>query len=386
MMYIRFGMIQENQPILINPKSFYMIKKILITLSFLFLISHQVFSQAKKNIFLCSYAENNNATALCNYLHSDPMKVDQYAENAVDKILKPLGLPHNFVLVSCPNIQNAVAVTPSDGIRYIGYDNAFMKSISNSTSSWSNLSILASEIGHHLCGHTLTEVKDLPDERKKELEADEFSGFILYKLGATLQQAQAAINLVTNDGDDTFSTHPNRSKRIASIEKGYNKAKGQQPITNSNNTPIDKTPSAEYYFHKGADAVEEKNYDNAIYYLKKSIAINPNYASVYYNLGLTYGHKKDNETAIYYFNKAISIDPEDAASYGGLGIAYRVKGDDEKAIYYCKKAIVIDPKDAASYLVLGYAYGQNSETGRYYLEKAYQLNPSLRNKITGLEK
>ena len=44
-------------------------------------------------------------------------------------------------------------------------------------------------------------------KRQQEIEADEFSGFVLSKLVATLLQAQAAIKLAADDGDDTYSTH-----------------------------------------------------------------------------------------------------------------------------------------------------------------------------------
>jgi hypothetical protein len=85
----------------------------------------------KTNTFFCGYGENNNSVELCNFFKSAPIPINKSAENAVDKILKPLGLFRNFVLVSCPNIQNAIAVTATDGIRYIVYDDGFMKGIDN---------------------------------------------------------------------------------------------------------------------------------------------------------------------------------------------------------------------------------------------------------------
>ena len=51
--------------------------------------------------------------------------------------------------------------------------------------------------------------------------------FIMYKLGASLSQAQEAIRLIATDGDDSFSTHPAKQKRLAAIERGYNRAKNQ---------------------------------------------------------------------------------------------------------------------------------------------------------------
>ena len=40
------------------------------------------------------------------------------------------------------------------GIRYIFYNREFMSEINSNTNYWSNMSILAHEIGHHINGHT----------------------------------------------------------------------------------------------------------------------------------------------------------------------------------------------------------------------------------------
>ena len=59
------------------------------------------------------------------------------------------------------------------------------------------LSILAHEIGHHVNGHTLGEKETtLSESRQMELEADEYSGLYMFKLGASLSQAQEAIRLI----------------------------------------------------------------------------------------------------------------------------------------------------------------------------------------------
>ena len=65
-----------------------------------------------------------------------------------------------------------------------------MNEIVTNTSSWSNLSILAHEIGHHVNGHSLDlllhqygelDLTTLSDLRQMEIEADEFSGFVMYR-------------------------------------------------------------------------------------------------------------------------------------------------------------------------------------------------------------
>ncbi|MEZ4982432.1 MAG: hypothetical protein R2769_12785 [Saprospiraceae bacterium] len=169
--------------------------KQICTLAFL-LIAMTAFGQLKDQkrvIHSCSYGEDNIGAELCSYFQSQGFSSNTDAEESIRKILEPIGLKPNFVLVPCPNIQNALAVNLDDGVRYIVYDPIFMEGIQkNAKTNWTSISILAHEVGHHLNGHTLT-VGNNAQTRGEELEADEFSGFILAKIGSSLEQAQAAM-------------------------------------------------------------------------------------------------------------------------------------------------------------------------------------------------
>ena len=102
--------------------------------------------------------------------------------------------------------------------RYILYSLQFMERIKDKThTDWSSISILAHEIGHHLSGHTLDGLGSRP---KKELEADRFSGSILQKMGATLDQA--TVNTFSEEGS---RTHPGMSARVAAVTNGWKAAK-----------------------------------------------------------------------------------------------------------------------------------------------------------------
>lgn len=157
---------------------------------------------------------------------------------AIESIVRRSGLKQNFYVMECPNTDNCFAAT-RNGERLIVYDPAFMKKINNVThTDWAALSILAHEIGHHLQGHT---IKSGGSEHEKELEADEFSGFVMYQMGAKLKEAQLAIFNLTSDY--ATSTHPTRSIRLKSIERGYNNAKELypdvvQPTHTSSKSPI----------------------------------------------------------------------------------------------------------------------------------------------------
>lgn len=140
----------------------------------------------------------------------------------IKSILSYSGLPINFEIYSS-DIENAVAVM-IDNKRYIIYDPKLLQyTDENSNSYWTSMSILAHEIGHHLSGHTLNNNND---KLNNELQADKFSGFILYKLGATLIQAQTAINQLGTEQDT--DTHPSKYKRMDIIKMGWEEASVQR--------------------------------------------------------------------------------------------------------------------------------------------------------------
>ena len=196
-----------------------------------FLLSTAFFSQllAQQNArrqtnidndnFECHYFGFKNLTTpkeICSYFS---FRSNGHAEEVVDNILRQVGLSRNFIVVECPNTENCFAAVVK-GQRYIVYDGKFMKRVEDLThTDWSAISIIAHEIGHHLQGHTIDGTGSRPE---KELEADKFSGFVMYRLGATLQQASVAIEAF---GDEKATpTHPAKSSRILAIRKGWQEA------------------------------------------------------------------------------------------------------------------------------------------------------------------
>ena len=147
---------------------------------------------------------------------------------AVSRIMRYTGLPQNFTITesAVPNAA-ALIVMGQDGIpkRVIAYNRQFMQEVASATGDhdWSGTSILAHEIGHHLSGHTL-----LPGGSKPpiELEADKFSGFVLFKMGATLPQAEKAIATLIPQADGP--THPGRKRRLDAVKAGWAQSCEQQ--------------------------------------------------------------------------------------------------------------------------------------------------------------
>lgn len=177
---------------------------------------------------------------------------DNEAESALKKIMKLTGLPANFE-IRAASVDNACAVIKCDNSgncdRYILYNQEFMEKVKDETASnYSELAILAHEIAHHLSGHTLTSTGSSYD---MELESDKFAGFMLYKLGASIDEAKKAFSMLSVNGS---STHPPRSARLAAVSNGYYDAKrnGEKVVSiysnetdnNSNKSTVTKRKSS----------------------------------------------------------------------------------------------------------------------------------------------
>ncbi len=142
------------------------------------------------------------------------------AKTIINDILAKVGLKPNFTILAADIYKACATIPPGSGQKYILYNEDFIKTIDlTSKSNWPSIFILAHEIGHHLNGHTFN-----PSGNRQllELDADEFAGFVLFKLGATLNETKLAINTLPEAGN---STHPSRSARLQASTVGWTKAK-----------------------------------------------------------------------------------------------------------------------------------------------------------------
>ena len=301
--------------------------------------------------FFCGYSEGNRGSELCSKIQATSFMSDEAAEKTVERVLAPFGLNPNFVLLPCDQLDNAAAVTYDDGIRYIIYNRAFMTRIAKVSDDWASLGIVAHEIGHHLQGHTTRRMsfppsrEELRQSRMQELEADEFSGFVMYKLGASLAQAQSAMVVIRDVREEELSTHPKRSRRVAAIENGYKKAEVQNSIG-----VIAKSVSAEDFYLKGNDEFKDKNYRRAIDFYSAAIAINPNYRGAYFRRAFARSNGlEDYKGAIEDYTTAIELYPTYIAAYNNRGTCRAALKDYKGAIDDYTKAIGLDPNYALAY-------------------------------------
>ena len=128
------------------------------------------------------------------------------------------GLQGKFELKEA-NVLN-IEASVSHRKRYILYNPDFIGRINSLTrNKWAVMALLAHEIGHHLNGHT---IRRGGSNHNVELEADEFAGFVLQKMGATLQQSQLVMHYIARP--EGSKTHPSKNARLLAIEKGWFKS------------------------------------------------------------------------------------------------------------------------------------------------------------------
>ncbi|HET9745907.1 MAG TPA: hypothetical protein VFP97_09350 [Chitinophagaceae bacterium] len=150
-------------------------------------------------------------------------------QEMLQQIVNVIGVKENFELKEA-NVLN-IEATLSDKKRYIVYNPDFITTVNTVTKNkWSVMWLLAHEIGHHVNGHTSGRTGS---NLEFELEADEFAGYILHKLGATLGESQNVMFFIARA--EASKTHPGRSSRLLAIEKGWIKAGTSEEKTTTTN-------------------------------------------------------------------------------------------------------------------------------------------------------
>lgn len=147
----------------------------------------------------------------------------------IAQVMNFTGLPQNFVVTEAPVPNAAAAILLDDEKmphRVIGFNPEFIDLVRKATGGnvWGAVSVMAHEAGHHLAGHTIQPGGSQPPI---ELEADKFSGFVLYKMGASRDDALKAIPSLVPEEVPHGATHPPRARRVGAITEGWDQACAQ---------------------------------------------------------------------------------------------------------------------------------------------------------------
>lgn len=114
--------------------------------------------------------------------------------------------------------------------------------------------------------------------------------------------------------------------------------------------------NSDYYNCKGQEFYQKKEFDMAIEYFYKAIALNKCNAQAYNNLAMSYWFKNNTDCAIKYFKKANSINKCFTQPLVNLAMLYKQLGNNCKQLYYLNKAVSLNPNDYLAYYWLGDYY------------------------------
>jgi hypothetical protein len=137
----------------------------------------------------------------------------------VDHILLMTGLHNDVIVVIDPGARGCAYSTTVEGQQYIGVDPKCVGRLVNADTYQARAEgILCHEVAHLLSGHTTSGKMDNPID---EAAADEWSGWAMARIGASLYQAQT----YAREFEDVPSlTHPRRAARLEAIKRGWTRS------------------------------------------------------------------------------------------------------------------------------------------------------------------
>lgn len=295
--------------------------------------------------FACNFFDNNTR-----YIPPPASAIkDEDAEvwmrSMINRIMSVIGLQNRYRLAAIANFNNCAAVCLNNNIgqdRFIQFDRAFLETFQKKTNNrWFVLGVLAHEIGHHLNGHSLGGVGSRPN---LEIEADEFAGFIMQKLGAPLAEAQNIFSFL-NDTDGP-PTHPVKAKRYEAVKRGWDKAAGKQTLATLSFNDAD---TKDFAYHALLSSRKKILVTERMEEIDRALQLVPDYTEALSEKGLAFLQMKNYDSAFYYCNIAVKMDPDIGLLRLNLAKVFYKMGDLNHASGFVDDAIYLRPVFSAAY-------------------------------------
>jgi hypothetical protein len=188
---------------------------------------------------------NAQNKSLCFFEDPAEFGLMEYTYNGVEKDAKKLFnsileasnciTDRNIELRKKKNLRNAASKIDTQSLnKVIEYNPYYVgEFLKRDEGTWGVIGVLAHEIGHHLLGHLTP--KDKSQALTQEAEADIYVGYVLRKMGASLEQAQKCIKLndeVLWDAEPNTKgeneDYPATGLRMREIENGFNYAENPE--------------------------------------------------------------------------------------------------------------------------------------------------------------
>lgn len=305
----------------------------------------------------CSFTNGSREEELFGYSASNE------ALNIVEEITAKMEIKNQFILKSA-NVANAKA-SSSGGQRYILYSTTFLEQFKKkSKTRWAACCVLAHEIGHHFNNDNFLETNE---KRRKtaELSADRFAGFVLQRMGASLEEAQAGIESFSLKGET--ETHPPKSARLEAVANGWKQAQEGNAYTSDLSPPNENDQIAKDYFDKGMEYYHQKQFGEAINYFDLALKINPRFIVALLRRGDAYEKINKPRRAIADFDEVLYQDPKNTVALVYRGIVKSNLSLYESAILDFNLAIQLNKNYIGAYNARGVAF-RNSKKWKESLE------------------
>lgn len=193
-----------------------------------------------------------DSSKLSHFDFTKDISADISAYKTIVNIIRETGLAQNFVILP-GGVKNVQAYIENNE-RILEYNPGFMEKLQGDT-NWHGISILARQIGHHLSQHDFEDGLASIDD---EIEADKCAGFVLFRMGASLDEAIKALLSSMNEEDSGRAISKN--SRLVSLSKGWNDAKTLMTNDSVIITNISKdTTTINGVVSKKSDVLEQGN-------------------------------------------------------------------------------------------------------------------------------
>lgn len=180
-----------------------------------------------------------------------------------------------------------------------------------------------------------------------------------------------------------YDSPPTSFKEIYSqqLSEFKNYCFNQTKLKTSNNYNFSPDSLAVYNYDKGYEAFQQRDFQTAISFYRKSIEMDSNFIEALDNLALTYRHLNELDSAKKYYMISIEKYPQGELAYQNLGVVYQIEEDFQNALFRYHQLSEINPQNPEAYFGMAKAYlaiNQNDQAIESGLrcEELYKANNS----------
>jgi tetratricopeptide (TPR) repeat protein len=99
-----------------------------------------------------------------------------------------------------------------------------------------------------------------------------------------------------------------------------------------------------YYGYFNGGSMKNQDFDKGMKDIDSALALKPDYSLALFNKALAYELYSQYDTALYWYDRTIAVDPKSVWSYYGKAAIYGRRGDVADTVKYLKQAIDLNPE------------------------------------------